>query len=155
MIKNVVFLFVVLAAVFVVYLPSYIQMQDLRNRNLTFEKRINDLESENIKIAEERDRLKNDPEYFEKIARERMGLIKDGEVVYKVLPPGVKKSVPVEETKKPAVVKKTVVGKSKKATTKTKNKTSSKVVAKSTIKSTKKSTKSKAKVLVPKDKKPL
>jgi hypothetical protein len=64
MIKNVVFLFVVLAAVFVVYLPSYMQMQDLRNRNLTFEKRINELEIENVKIAEERDRLKNDPEYF-------------------------------------------------------------------------------------------
>ena len=99
MIKNVVFLFVVLAAVFVVYLPSYMQMQDLRNRNLTFEKRINELESENVKIAEERDRLKNDPEYFEQVARERMGIIRDGEAVYKVLTPGVKKTVPVEETK--------------------------------------------------------
>ncbi len=129
MIKNVLFLFVVLAAVFVVYVPSYIQMQDLRNRNLTFEKRIGDLETENVKIAEERDRLKNDPEYFEKIARERMGIIKDGEVVYKVLPPGVKKSVPVEEPKKPVAVKKTTT----------------KPVAKTVAKSAKKVTTTKAK----------
>jgi len=120
MIKNVVFLFVVLAAVFVVYLPSYMQMQDLRNRNLTFEKRIIDLEAENIEIAEERDRLKNDPEYFERVARERMGLIKDGEVVYKALPPGVKKTVPVEEVKKPVVpVKKATTTTAKKTTAKT------------------------------------
>jgi cell division protein FtsB len=119
MIKNVVFLFVVLAAVFVVYLPSYMQMQDLRGRNLTFEKRINDLEAENIRIAEEQNRLKTDPEYFEKIARERMGLIKDGEVVYKALPPGVKKTVPVEEPKKTtATVKKTTTTTKKKITTK-------------------------------------
>ena len=36
MIKNALFLFVVLAAVFVVYLPSYMQMQDLRRRNEVF-----------------------------------------------------------------------------------------------------------------------
>jgi cell division protein FtsB len=139
MIKNVIFLFVVLAAVFVVYLPSYMQMQDLRGRNLTFEKRINDLEAENIKIAEEQNRLKTDPEYFERVARERMGLIKDGEVVYKALPPGVKKTVPVEEPKKPVatVKKKTTV---KKATS-TKKKTTTTSTKKATTTSVKPATK--------------
>ncbi len=101
MIKNTIFLFVVLAVVFVVYLPSYLQMQDLRGRNETAEKRIHDLEAENAKFAEERARLKNDPEYFEKVARARMGLIKEGEVIYKVVPPGGKTPEPVEEVKKP------------------------------------------------------
>jgi cell division protein FtsB len=129
MIKNVFFLFVVLAAVFVLYLPSYIQMQDLRNRNLTFEKRINDLEAETIKAAAERDRLKNDPEYFERVARERMGLIKDGEVVYKVLPPGVKKTVEVEEPKKPVVAAKKIAVKTATKTTKSTKKTTTKAKA--------------------------
>ena len=116
MIKNALFLFVILAAVFVLYLPSYLQMQDLRHRNEVFQKRINDLEVENVKMAEERDRLKNDPEYFERVAREQMGLIKEGEVVYKVVPKGMKTPEPVEEPKKavkPAVkaVKKTSVKK--------------------------------------------
>ncbi len=101
MIKNVIFLFVVLAVVFVVYLPSYMQMQGLWNRNQVFERRIKDLEASNVKLAEERDRLVNDPEYFEKVARERMGLIREDEVIYKVVPQGTKKPVPVEEAKKP------------------------------------------------------
>jgi cell division protein FtsB len=100
MIKNALFLFVVLAAVFVVYLPSYMQMQDLRRRNEVFEKRIGELEIDNVKLAEERDRLKNDPEYFERMAREQMGLIREDEVVYKVVPKGHKTPEPVEEPKK-------------------------------------------------------
>jgi cell division protein FtsB len=103
MIRNVIFLFVVLAAVFVVYLPSYMQMQDLWHRNQVFSKRIKDLEADNIKLAEEQDRLKNDPEYFEKIARERMGLIKEDEVIYKVVPQGTKRPELPEEPKKPAL----------------------------------------------------
>ncbi|MBF0330457.1 MAG: septum formation initiator family protein [Candidatus Omnitrophica bacterium] len=106
MIKNVIFLFVVLAAVFVVYLPSYMQMQDLWNRNQVAERRIKDLEASNVKLGEERDRLVNDPEYLEKIARERMGLIREDEVIYKVVPQGTKKPVPVEEVKKPVVTPK-------------------------------------------------
>jgi cell division protein FtsB len=139
MIKNVLFLFVVLAAVFVVYLPSYMQMQDLRNRNLTFEKRITDLEAETLKMAEERDRLKNDPEYFERVARERMGLIKDGEVVYKVLPPGVKKTAPVEEVKK--VTKPTTKTTAKKKTTSSTKKTTTTSTKKVTTNSVKPATK--------------
>ena len=110
------------------------QMQDLRNRNLTFEKRIKELEDENGRYAAERDRLQNDPEYFEKIARERLGLIKDGEVIYKVLPPGVKKSEPVEEAKPQA--KKTVVKPAAKTTAKMAVKPAPKTAAKTSSKTT-------------------
>ena len=95
-----------LAAVFVVYLPSYLQMQDLRHRNEVFQKRINDLEKDTEALTQERERLIKDPSYFEKVARERMGLIKDGEVIYKVVPPGTKKAVVPEEVKKPVVTTK-------------------------------------------------
>jgi cell division protein FtsB len=97
--KSSLFLFVVLAMVFVLYLPSYIQMQGLRDRNEAFEKRIGELEKDTASLVEERDRLKNDPEYFERVARERMGLIKEGEVIYKVVPPGTKKTTPAEVAK--------------------------------------------------------
>ncbi len=118
MIRNVVFLFVILAAVFVVYLPSYLQMQDLRHRNAVFEKRINDLEKETIVLTAERERLIKDPSYFEKVARERMGLIKDGEVIYKVVPAGSKKTEVPEEVKKPAVTTKKAAKRTKKKMTK-------------------------------------
>lgn len=105
MIRHTIFIFVVLAAIFVLYLPSYLQMQNLRDRNENAEKRIKSLEIENAKFTLERERLKNDPEYFEKIARERMGLIKEDEVIYKVVPLGGKTPEPVEEVKKPDPVK--------------------------------------------------
>jgi len=141
-IKNALFLFVVLSVVFVLYLPSYMQMQDLRHRNEVFEKRINDLVADNANMAVERDRLMNDPEYFEKVARERMGIIREDEVIYKVLPVGVKKSVPVEETvvKKPAVSTKTTAkAATKKPAAKAKTSTTSTKSTKSTT-STKSST---------------
>ena len=89
-----------------VYLPSYLQMQDLRHRNEVFQKRITDLENETNVLTAERERLIKDPSYFEKVARERMGLIKDGELIYKVVPPGTKKAVVAEEEKKPAATAK-------------------------------------------------
>ena len=93
-------------------------MQNLRHRNEVAEQRIKELEADNIKMADEREKLKNDPEYFEKIARERMGLIKEGEVIYKVLPPGVKKTEPVDEAKPKARAAKTTKKKTAKSTTK-------------------------------------
>ncbi len=90
MIRNALFLCVVCAIIFVFYLPSYVKMQDMSERNRSFEKRIVDLEKENIRLEEERRRLTEDPVYFEKVAREKMGIIKDGEVIYKIVGSGQK-----------------------------------------------------------------
>ncbi|MFQ6092357.1 MAG: septum formation initiator family protein [bacterium] len=37
-------------------------------------------------LKEEADLLKNDPEYIEKIAREEYGMIKRGEIIYRMVP---------------------------------------------------------------------
>ena len=97
MIRNALFLCVVCALVFVFYLPSYVKMQDLHERNRVQEKRIKELERDNVHLEEERRRLTDDPVYFEKIAREKMGIIKDGEVIYKIVGPGQKKDGVVSE----------------------------------------------------------
>lgn len=107
MIRNALFLCVVCALVFVSYLPSYVKMQDMNEKNHAYEKRISDLERDNVRLQEERRRLTDDPAYFEKVAREKMGIIRDGEVVYKILGPGQKKNGVVSEESsfiiKPAV----------------------------------------------------
>lgn len=90
MIRNALVLGFVCCAVFVLYLPAYLQMQDLNEKNRSYQKRITDLEQENEALAIERERLKNDPDYFEKMARERLGIIKEGELIYKVVPYGSK-----------------------------------------------------------------
>ena len=59
-------------------------MQDLKLKNAMYEQQIVDLEKLRIDLLEEKRLLEDDPEYLEKIAREKMGLIKENEVIYKI-----------------------------------------------------------------------
>lgn len=90
MIRNALFLCVVCAVVFLFYLPSYVKMQDLHDKNSAYKQRVSDLEQDNARLEEERRRLVTDPVYFEKVAREKMGIIRDDEVIYKIVDAGVK-----------------------------------------------------------------
>lgn len=89
MIKNAFFLFGICAAIFVLFLPSYLQMQGMHERNSSFEHQIKELTAENEALLEERRRLEEDPAYFERFAREKFGIIKDGEMIYKIVPAGM------------------------------------------------------------------
>ncbi|MBL8014249.1 MAG: septum formation initiator family protein [Candidatus Omnitrophica bacterium] len=77
--------FVVLILAF--FLPSYTQLQDLRQKNAEYEHQIVELTKKNVALKEEKRLLKDNPDYLEKVARERMGLVKDNEVIYKFVPP--------------------------------------------------------------------
>ena len=86
MIKNASALFIITFIVVLVFLPSYFKMQELRQKNQDFLEKIQYLETRNKKLEEEQQFLKNNPEYLEKVAREKMGLIRHGETVYKIVP---------------------------------------------------------------------
>ncbi|HQO57677.1 MAG TPA: septum formation initiator family protein [Candidatus Omnitrophota bacterium] len=86
MLKNAFFLFVGTIFVFAVFLPSYTELQDLKQKNREYDLQIQELKKQNEDLVEEKRRLEEDPEYLEKVAREKMGLIKEGEVIYKILP---------------------------------------------------------------------
>ncbi len=86
MLKSAVGLFIVAVLVVIIYLPSYTKMQDLRSRNAHYKQQIEYLKKEQMDLLEEGRRLKDDPEYVERVARERMGLIRKGETVYKMVP---------------------------------------------------------------------
>ena len=61
-------------------------MSDLRQRNEEYEQEIIDLKKKQAQLKEEKRMLEDDPAYLEKVAREKMGLVKEGEVVYKLMP---------------------------------------------------------------------
>ncbi len=90
MFKNAIWLFSLAFIILVIFLPSYTRLQDLREKNASYKKQMEALKKENKELVEERKRLK-DPVYLEKIAREKMGLIKEGEVVYQLVPEEEKK----------------------------------------------------------------
>lgn len=84
MLKNPFYLFGLAIVLLLVFLPSYQKMQDLRQKNREYELRMQELVRENTQLAEEKRMLKEDPAYLEKVAREKMGLIKEGEVIYRI-----------------------------------------------------------------------
>ncbi len=86
MLKNALSLFVITVIILALFLPSYSKMQDLQQKNHEYAKRIGELEKQNGQLQEEKHLLETDPEYLEKVGREKMGLIRQGETVYKIVP---------------------------------------------------------------------
>ena len=86
MLRNPLWLFTFLILMLAFFLPSYSQMQDLKQKNQEYEHQIKELTKKNTVLREERRLLKDDPEYFEKVAREKMGLVRENEVIYKFVP---------------------------------------------------------------------
>ena len=66
------------------FIPAFTKMNDLKKTNLEYEKQILQLQTANAELKEELERLETDPMYLEKVGREKMGLVKDGEVIYKI-----------------------------------------------------------------------
>ncbi|MDD4909735.1 MAG: septum formation initiator family protein [Candidatus Omnitrophica bacterium] len=66
------------------FLPGYAKLQDLRQKNKELAEKIIELKNENKKLALERKRIEEDPVYLEKLAREKLGIVRKGEIVYKI-----------------------------------------------------------------------
>ena len=90
--KNAIWLFALTVITFLLFLPAFTKMQDVRTRNLELSKKIEELKLKNARLLEERRRLEEDPVYLERVARERMGLVRPGEIVYRLRPSKDKKN---------------------------------------------------------------
>lgn len=84
--RNAIFLFILTVIIVAVFLPSYTKMQDLTQKNKDFKQRIQELTAENEYLQAEKKRLEEDPLYLEHIARDKMGVVREGEVIYKLVP---------------------------------------------------------------------
>ncbi len=73
----------VLAVLVIIFLPSLARYQELRIKNDRLEERINVLGKENKRLEEEKLRLETDITYIEKKAREKLGVVRKGEIVLK------------------------------------------------------------------------
>ncbi len=83
---------VILAAVLVIaFLPGFSRLQRLKEENLRLKKRIEFLSEYNGVLQDKVGKLENDPNYLEKRAREKLGIIKKGEIIYKPSNSAVKK----------------------------------------------------------------
>lgn len=76
----------VIGVLIIVFLPSFARYQELRYKNKRLEERIQFLKSENKRLEEEKSRLETDITYIEKSAREKLGVVRKGEIVLKDAP---------------------------------------------------------------------
>ncbi len=65
------------------FLPGFTERQKLREKNDELERRIVLLEEHNKELEEELIRLQQEPEYVERKAREKLGIVKKGEIIYR------------------------------------------------------------------------
>ncbi|MFZ5801538.1 MAG: FtsB family cell division protein [Candidatus Omnitrophota bacterium] len=74
---------VLIALVIWVYLPPLTRYRDLKQEEERILRQIAALDKKIESLEEERDLLKNDVHYIEKVIREELGLVKPGEIVYR------------------------------------------------------------------------
>jgi cell division protein FtsB len=86
MLKKAPWLFLFTFLILLAFLPSYTKLQDLKQRNQDFEERISGLQREINGLNQKLNRLENDPVYLEGVAREKMGVARKGEIIYKISP---------------------------------------------------------------------
>ena len=67
-----------------IFLPGYAKFMELRAKNIYLEKEIERLERENIALHKEKKKLNEDIDYIEKVARESMGVAREGEIPIKI-----------------------------------------------------------------------
>lgn len=79
-------LFGVTVFLLIIFLPGYTKLQELRDRNRDLETKIKQLNIENTLLQQELKRIENEPFYQERIAREKMGVVRKGEIPIKIVP---------------------------------------------------------------------
>ncbi len=84
--KKAFWLFGITIFLLIIFLPGYTKVQEFRDRSRDLETKIKKLKMENALLQEEIHRLETDSFYQEKIVREKMGVVRKGEIPIKIVP---------------------------------------------------------------------
>ena len=85
-IKKAFWLFGLAVFLLIIFLPGYTKLQELGDRNKDLESKIKNLNIENALLQQELNRVENDPVYQEKIVRQKLGVVRKGEIPVKMVP---------------------------------------------------------------------
>jgi len=76
-------LYIGIAIFLVIFLPPFAKYQELRYKDRKLDEKINALKSETVRLEQNKKSLETDIVYVEKRAREKIGLVRKGEIVLK------------------------------------------------------------------------
>ncbi len=75
----------VLVYLFIFSKYGYLRMRELQRENADLEERVTEVERKNEELETEIGRLEDDMEAVERLAREELGLVKEGETIYRFI----------------------------------------------------------------------
>jgi hypothetical protein len=84
--KKAFWLFGIAVLLLVLFMPGYTKLQELRDKSRDLEDKIMRLKKENYLLQQELLRIANDPVYQEKLTRDKMGVVRKGEMPIKMVP---------------------------------------------------------------------
>ena len=84
--KKPLWFFAIFIVFLVIFLPGYSKLQELRDRNRYIDEKMVQMEAENIAMQRKLELIQNNPVYQERVVREKMGVVRKGEVLYKIDP---------------------------------------------------------------------
>jgi cell division protein FtsB len=80
------FVLVLFLVALTIFIPGFARIQELKSKNKSLNNKISQLKKENLSLKAEVDKLKNDSVYLEGVARDKMGIVRKGEVIYRIVP---------------------------------------------------------------------
>ncbi len=86
MLRKAFCLFGITVFLVILFLPGYTRLQELKDKNRDLGVKIKRLTIENALLEEELKRIESDPVYQERLAREKLGVVRKGEVPVKIVP---------------------------------------------------------------------
>lgn len=84
--KKMSFLLGIVLLLLVIFFPGFSKIQELRQENKELDEKIVNIEGENLSFEQEKTKLETDSLYVEKVARQKMGIAKKDEIIYRILP---------------------------------------------------------------------
>jgi cell division protein FtsB len=80
-------LYLLIGIATVLFLPPFVKYQALKYKERKIERQIAEAKAEIKRLEEEKRKLETDVSYVEKRAREKVGMVRKGEIVIKEVPP--------------------------------------------------------------------
>ena len=84
--KKIIWLLAVAIIILIIFLPGYTKLQELKDKNRQLQARIEQIKLDNARLEGEILRFQQDPVYREEIIRDKLGVVRKGEVLYKIEP---------------------------------------------------------------------
>jgi cell division protein FtsB len=84
--KKPLWFFAIFIVFLIIFLPGYTKLQELRDRSRYIDEKMVQMDDENIAIQRKLELIQNNPVYQERVVREKMGVVRKGEVLYRIDP---------------------------------------------------------------------